>query len=415
MFANGLPCTDYVLRLTSTRQQNANSDLTTIFPGVSNIKVSRRKGSNSQRSQLAAYVKGLGDFDEPAWRATNEKLGEGQELTPDVITTILRDLPLPDRDVHFVESWVENLGSRGHSQAHLRTKINSEVAKAPATDTQDDAFERMDTPPHVLKRNATDKAAGPRESVPPTAHPAQTGEDSETEDEDEDCLDIPPTTSQQQAVSTIEQTDYLEERQKTIRFNEFSRPELDEETERPISSPPVSKAQVKPDLDDTESEPESNPEKKPRKVGLAKFGGATPKKVSQEEEPKQAPAKPKGNIGMFGGKKVQPTAQPTSSAPSSSKPRSMLGRFGGKPKSVLAKQSVEQGEQNAEPNPSTGGGNAKLSTTPSRKIVSDVVEQAPERELTEEEKQQRADEKREQLKRELDGKAKTPAKKKRKF
>lgn len=395
--------------------------MTAVFPGVSNVKTSRTN-SGSQRSRLARHVKGLGEFDKAAWNALDEKLNEDQELAPDTIKNVFQNLPHPKGDEHAIDSWVKDLaGKRKHSQAHARSKRSSEDAKALELDTKNDDFQRQETQSHLPKHSPTEKA-----TLPQAIRPAQNDEDSETETEDEDCLDIPPTRSQEHALSTTERSDDPEERHNpeitksnetssrarasgdvTAKGQRSSQYDLDEETEGPASSPPIRNSQMKQETHDAESEAE--PEKPIRKGGLGRFGGAKPKNEPQSSETEAA--KPKSTLGKFGGKKMRPqvTPEPTNSVPTS-KPTSTLGRFGGKAKTASASQSSGE-RKGVSP---AGNETAKTGAPPSRKLAPEV-EQAPEREMTEQEKQAQADEKREKLKRELEQKAKAPAKKKRKF
>lgn len=408
---------------TDHEQEATGSDLTAVFPGVSNVKTSKKR-SQSQRSQFAGHVKGLADFDEASWRASHKDLCEGQEMTPDVMTTVMRDLPSPGRVEQPIESWVQNLSggrnrSQGRSKGSTRIKNHHEDSAAPEPDTQDEGFQRQETPPHLSKQSPAEKVPVRHDTAPENVQPAQPaggGDDSETEDEDEDCLDIPPTTSQQQAIGTIEpseepSTTRTDGRPGGLAKVQSPQLDLDDETDDPVSSPPIPKSQVKMEMNDAESEAEL--EKPVRKGGLGKFGGSKakspPKAKESEEESAPTPSKPKGTLSKFGGKKAQPSVPPPEPVDSTSKPKSTLGRFGGKAKDVSTSHTSKREEQDES---TVGSGNVEPKTGFSRRSESQA---APERELTEEEKQQRADEKREKLKRELEEKAKGPVKKKRKF
>lgn len=61
---------DHVISRLLDRMEASNTDLTAIFPGVSNIRISRKA---SQRSQLAKYVKGLEPYEDVAYN-TNADL-----------------------------------------------------------------------------------------------------------------------------------------------------------------------------------------------------------------------------------------------------------------------------------------------------------------------------------------------------
>lgn len=299
------------------------------------------------------------------------------------MTAVLRDIPPPNRAEHAKDDWVQSLTSASASnashrdlQVNLKTKSTSGDGKAetsPELDIEDDSFfERKETPPRLSKTRAADRDTAHRGDKPHPTQAATNGDDSETETEDEDCLDIPPTTSQRQAVSTIEPPGTFEEDHV-----------ITTRSRTPATSNLVGGAEPKSEPRDTEP----------------------------EEDPKPQPVRTKPGLGKFGGKRAQPSAptpEPTSSAPSPSKPKGALGRFGGKAKKETADQEKKD-DVNAS---------AKAIAASSCKLTPEV-EKVPERELTEEEllqqKQAQADKKREKLKRELEAKAKGPLKKKRKF
>jgi hypothetical protein len=142
----------------------------------------------------------------------------------------------------------------------------------------------------------------------------------------------------------------------------------------------------------------------------------SPSKTLASPAPKRA-----GRLGTIGGKKkektptptpepeFQPTREVSLSPIPSPKPKSRLGVIGGKPH-----PKRKEKEQDAETKLSRRTAIPEPSTTevlaPKTKPQSESVEPTPE--ATEEEK---ANRKRDELKRQLDAKAKAPAKKKRKF
>jgi len=60
---------DHVIARLLDRLESSGTDLTTVFPGTSNIRLSKKV---SQRNQLAKYVKGLSPFDLKLWTTPSE-------------------------------------------------------------------------------------------------------------------------------------------------------------------------------------------------------------------------------------------------------------------------------------------------------------------------------------------------------
>lgn len=95
---------DHVIARLADKLELSNTDLTTVFPGVSNIKLSRKK---SQRSQLARHVQGLEEFDEKAWEEhQGARLGDSKESLSTILE-VLRDVPTPRIEA--------SLSTRAHS------------------------------------------------------------------------------------------------------------------------------------------------------------------------------------------------------------------------------------------------------------------------------------------------------------
>lgn len=58
---------DHVISRLLDRLESSGTDLTTVFPGTSSVKLSRKVG---QRSQLAKYVKGLAPYEAHQWQTS---------------------------------------------------------------------------------------------------------------------------------------------------------------------------------------------------------------------------------------------------------------------------------------------------------------------------------------------------------
>ncbi|EGP92693.1 uncharacterized protein MYCGRDRAFT_34157 [Zymoseptoria tritici IPO323] len=287
---------DHVIQKITDKFETGGNDLTAVFPGASNVKMSRKK---SQRSQLAGHVKGLADFDEATWRASLIGAESGVEITDNKLDSLLHDLS-PSNAIRPPDDWWESLDGRtssrhGPDRSKERAfgsgtaKKQDHTQKAEMTSQasmSDEEFQRQDTPPHIAGRSVS----------------------------------------------------------------------------------PV----------------------KPRPK-LGAFGGkAASKTVTPEPVPPAASsARPKSKLGAFGGKAMKHSPPPTTTVEpqnTASPEPSRLGKFGGRSVTRTvspAKVKAEEEKQSTEPD-----------------------------ERTEE---QRANENRERLKRELEEKAKQPVKKKRKF
>lgn len=373
---------DRVISKICDRLETSGNDLTTVFPGVSNIKTSRKKG---QREQLARHVKGLADFDESAWRAQQQRKAESDDLETVRMDEVLSGLPLPKSSIEGSatgENWWEGLSNGSESRAAPISSTNGRASaqrsNTNGTDVQEhesmqDEFQRQGTPPH-LKR-----------------------------------FDSPKVETHDQAIHTS-----------TEATDEQPAPQYE------IAQDDETTTDDEDDLDAVPSKPHSSANKKQ----------ATPSVMKEIASP--SPRK----LGTFGGRPPQPPLSPAKkTAPQSdlpeTKPCSTLGTIGGKSKaSVLA--SEPEADKTASPPPARasklgtiGGKRAtREKSSPAPPVVEDrqtpdhVQEEAvrqsrtPAREKTpqpRETSQERAGRKRDQLKRELEERSKAPVKKKRKF
>lgn len=78
---------DHVISRLLDRLESSGTDLTTVFPGTSNLKISRK---SSQRSQLSRHVKGLGPFDAADWHPSASHLSRDQ-VAASFATTVTPD------------------------------------------------------------------------------------------------------------------------------------------------------------------------------------------------------------------------------------------------------------------------------------------------------------------------------------
>ncbi|GAB7363196.1 hypothetical protein MBLNU230_g3478t1 [Neophaeotheca triangularis] len=390
---------DRVVFKLSDRLENSGNDLTAVFPGVSSIKKSRKI---TQRDQLARHVKGLGDFDETDWRARKAEESAGDALSPKAMENVLAQLSVPRLPVHIEDTSSDWWLTMDHSipTKPSLSKIDQiiELGQGASADhapentirngDQDNGFERQPTPPNqrqVLLERApvfsANNALAQTNSAPM--------DDESTEGEDDDDLDAPPRKS---ATSSQSLPKRSQPSAKSPSKSQSSEP-TNATTEEPASSAP-----------------------KPRKFGVLGGRSATSKSPQPYDQNAQAKATnsgppkkaaPKAKLGTIGGKAKSTTPAPPEPATSEQVTPSKLtklGTIGGKKDnfagtpSKASSAAPETGDQvNEESEDRTRS--SKQSTPPAARETS----------------QERADNRREQLKRELEEKAKAPVKKKRRF
>ena len=375
---------DRVISKICDRLETSGNDLTTVFPGVSNIPTSRKKG---QREQLARHVKGLADFDENAWRRQQaRKEGDGG-LEADWMDEVLRDLPLPTSACsHVLNDWWKHLGHESesrmtemdsaHSRVDQETSWINGTAK-PEDESMQDEFQRQSTPPN-FKRHAP-----PVEEVINQAMPE-------------------PTTAEEKQ---------LQRQQSAAAEDDDSTTDEDDDLDAAPSKPAPSQ-KPKPATPEDEQNSASIT---PRKLGM--IGGRSPQPPSspakESTPPKLQPEpKPRPKLGMIGGK-VKTSEPPLSNqetvqaGPSPPPRASKLGVIGGK------RTTRRKGSPAPRINEETDMPDSMpAQDEPVRPSRTPAKEDTPQPRET---SQERADRKRNQLKRELEERSKVSVKKKRKF
>lgn len=363
---------DRVISKICDRLETSGNDLTTVFPGVSNIKTNRKKG---QREQLAKHVKGLGDFDEAAWKAQAEARRDDGDLASAEMNDVLRGLPAVAATSSTQAAWWRNLDNISANKTNGEAKFTrTTVARHESTVADDDDFQTQSTPPHLKRISPQDEPEqqtvqpAPTVASPSAKNSTNTvADDDDSTTEDEDDLDTAPSRSQ------------------------------------------VAKAVP------SETSHQKAPSPSPRKLGT--FGGRSANKsapdahdTTPKEQTSGPEAKPRSKLGKIGGKdkstEVAPS-EPKADATASdadARPKKM-GMMGGKRASGDVRSPIEDAAQE----PVTNDSLHEKQERPAR--ASAKAKSPAPRENSEE----RADRKRDMLKRELEEKAKAPAKKKRKF
>ncbi|TKA25462.1 hypothetical protein B0A50_06329 [Salinomyces thailandicus] len=441
---------DRVISKICDRLETSGNELSIPFPQVSGVKLNR-KSTRSHREQLAPHVRALGDFDEAAWKKQWQgKKGVGSErlesglLDEAVVGLEVANGQIEKQDGNWWRLLTDSVESGGQARQQGKTNGSQSQSSGKSSRTLrdstmadesigDEEFQRQGTPPHLKKPTATHgsqqkdetqrvASSFTQEREPPSSAHGMPEDDST---EDEDDLDAPTKSSARP--------------QKSLP----SRSQRPRTTTPDTTALPLKKLGV---IGGSKRQP--SPAKEPSPV---QHPSLTAKSASEKQA--SPPPQPRSRLGVIGGKKLTSTSttpepKPEQAAPSPSKPHAKLGTIGGKSKSSkvadhTAPQSSaaeisdapsprkvklgaiggnKRGDTIGSSRPSSRSGHAETheargetgfeeSQRRSRKTEKEAT--PPPRETSEE----RANRKRNELKRQLEEKSKgaNAAKKKRKF
>lgn len=387
---------DRIISKICDRLETSGNDLTTVFPGVSNIKTSRKRG---QREQLAKHVKGLADFDEAAWREHNVQKSKQATITDEEANAVLKFV-FTSSAADFAkveEGWWKALGKQAHERIP-RDKYGAAGEVNDGTEgnegTQDGEFQRQTTPPRLQRHPDTvstnDKGRGNPDAdlafeEDYVAVSRDIVDDDSTTDDEDDLDAVPKRAAPAKAHARTQQ-----------------------QRQPGRNDPPQRSKQV--DVVERLSEEATLPHQSSRKLGAIGGKSTQPALSSTMTEAMQdvAPADQRATkkLGAIGGRAETSTLATANSTPSeqstppSAKPHQM-GVIGGKKHTAPS------------PTPTTeeGAGVERFEREESPRARAPTKQPSHPRETS----QERADKKRDQLKRELEQKAHVPVKKKRKF
>ncbi|PKX98221.1 uncharacterized protein P174DRAFT_381560 [Aspergillus novofumigatus IBT 16806] len=401
---------DWVLGKLFDKIESMGIDLSTIFPGIAGL---RKAHGDTLLSHAANYIKGVAPFDEQEW------LDEVAKSSPDsvVAANLLAEVsgsgetreierlgPPPD------SWWVKLTATRASTRAPPKrgeaTKTAEEKPTKPVsqidTDTynddldDDDEFERQETPPRLKKAKEPE-----RQSPATTATTA--GTDGETDHEHEptkrrSLSPQKPPAKKSKGLGIIGGKKQIKQKSPTP----------------PPPSPPRDLASHEHEATDSGTDHNAQPSPSPPRAPTTPqpSGSATTASKSR-------------GLGVIGGKKKdpppqqipQPSLSPESQEVLTPEPKQKgagkLGMIGGK-----ARKTTE-----VPPAASTQSRAETTTPPPPAKSESDEVSRrgavrrspSPVKPPPQETEQERADRKREELKRQLEAKSKAPAKKKRRF
>ncbi|CAI7581856.1 unnamed protein product [Penicillium glandicola] len=451
LLLNQIKQKDYVLGKLFDKMETIGVDLGSVFPSATGSRASRKAIT---RSEAAKLVKGVAPFDEQTWLAETG-ISPGAGLATNLLQEISESGDSHDLDA-FTKSqdeWWHQLAKRSEISAREASPIEEELPndgdrKSPvetksidaggdSTASSDvDEFQRQETPPRLKSQYGKGKTSPPKQS-PRKKSP------------------VPPVLPSEEDEATASDTD--------------SEPEP-APRQRRIPSISRSPEPVAP-------QPKARETPKVPKGGLGKIGGKkkeTERRPSPSPSPtpsppaqvREAPKRAKGVLGMIGGKKKQtkePSPSPAPSPPAQARdsPKSpgpskspdeeeridkdaslpvssttapaavktkrpgKLGMIGGKAKPKTSEPAREKSplptsetvimspEKATPANLKADRQAFKKEESPLPTPAAEKVPSAPSAEPETED--QRADRKREELKRSLEAKGKAPAKKKRRF
>ncbi|KAJ5389928.1 uncharacterized protein N7496_000996 [Penicillium cataractarum] len=395
---------DWVLGKLFDRFEALGADLGTVFPGAAGLRTTRK---GSSRPEAAKFIKGVAPFNEQSWLAesvgssssskvafnlVHELAGSGTSLD------IERLRPSQDKWWSSLQRHPETLSfqeeetkkpSTSQSRAKpIESQGDVDLDEETASESDLDEFEQQEVVPRHRAQDTKPAISPPKpkakkKSLSPSPQTAHTNDGTATESEHELEPELLP-------------------------------PPRRRRTPTPTASPPP-----KPTVPDT---PPKEPIKKPKK-GLGVIGGK--KKIPEPEpQPERVPSPPPKEPSM----QPEDHAPAIASPPKTKKP-TRLGMIGGKTKTKAAPPTETHPAQQESPAlvPSPERKPRGQSPAPMQPVTDSVSPEMESREPSlpvkapsaapapEETEAQRADRKREELKRQLEAKSKVPAKKKRRF
>ena len=127
---------DHVISRLLDRLESSGTDLTTVFPGTSNVKPSKKI---PQRTQIARYVRGLELFDAHQWHPVMEALPSIDSLfnNSDSMSEAEK-AQFADLHGHALDDWWETVGSNSTSTTNSQRLAPAGSTKAEDEEETDD-------------------------------------------------------------------------------------------------------------------------------------------------------------------------------------------------------------------------------------------------------------------------------------
>ncbi|KAJ6021830.1 hypothetical protein N7540_007334 [Penicillium herquei] len=437
---------DWILGRIFDKMEAIGVDLGTIFPGAAGLRKTKK---GSTRSEAARFIKGLAPFDESKWLLESGDSSESSGLAKKVLNELLGSEK--DRDLEKLQAtqehwWTElpvfsetasfpstKSDERTYGDASPDLKYENDISsqhdmdldRDGASTASEDEFQRQETPPRLRAKDKKPEISPPAKirQAAQKAKPALSTDSGEATASDSEPEKIPaarrkppPTPPQPRTKNTAEQA------QRALSPDLGESTASDSEPDIPASS--QKRTPTPPKVDEApQPEPQESPKKAPPKArgGLGVIGG---KKKKVEKPPSPAPISSPPPQPAPSSSETVKTAEDTHVLPVKPKRATKLGTIGGKGKnkvpaskseSVTSPPATTQQEHNQEHVKKDAIDTAKtgLDKAPKKE------EELPKREeknatpALEETEAQKTARKREELKRQLAEKSKTPKKKRR--
>ncbi|KAJ5232226.1 XLF/Cernunnos protein [Penicillium chermesinum] len=425
---------DWVLGKLFDKIESLSVDLGAIFPSASR----RRNAQNAiTKDEVAKCVNGVAPFDRSAWLAeSGEPSADNTDLAANLVEAIIG--PGPQKSIGELQpsqqGWWHVLQQREDSVPEDEKNDEGDMDLDVSTASEDEEFERQETPPNLKPQQPVPEPIDrPKASV--SLRSKATAEPS------------PRPLVQDLGDSTASESDIDLESKSGI-----SPPKTRRAKPESISPRPSDSQAGESTASESEGEPSPEPKSEPPRKSMSTVSPLTPTKPpTQHSEEKVPPKKLKGTLGVIGGKKTEEAVPPspqkepaspdasadypkmsgpaTSQSPATAKKPVKMGLIGGKAKTKASDRTEAASTPQLQPSSSKDDdslastdkveSSAAVPSRPSSKEEKHAVPVAEKLDdssmaLEPETEDQKADRKREELKRQLAEKSKVP-KKKRKF
>ncbi|KAK8240557.1 XRCC4-like factor-domain-containing protein [Phyllosticta capitalensis] len=431
-----LSAKDHVITKLLDKLEGTGFDLSSVFPGIAGTRGSKH---STTRQQIARQVHGVGAFDAEKWRSTRKPTSSTDYAL--VMSEIGSVCATASGETSNEQDWLARLptefgGARGEvskSQATGSTNGTTAAECSLATQgTQDeDMFERQATPPRLRKSRPDVGQISTHSSPGGTATAGDSAEDETTDDDD---LDAPPKKASQSRQDTQPSLVASQPESRASQSSPRKLGKLGGSRKTPPSSQTLSVPSQSEDVSALHG-----PKKLGRLGGPKKTSSADPSSQGNQSEPQNHTAdpgteteseadadEPKESKAI---KEENPVTEPPKPLP-----KRGLGRLGGGRKPATGRESLvprpdiaskNSPEIDGAPTTNRGTGSEREQGSPTSEAVKSVANASkgsppcrkrttPSVDIPQESEEQRANRKREELKRALESKSQ-PAKKKRKF
>ncbi|KAE8350373.1 XRCC4-like factor-domain-containing protein [Aspergillus coremiiformis] len=400
---------DWVLGKLFDKIEAVGIDLSTIFPGISGLRTGQK---GTTLAQAAQHIKGVAPFDATAWLEQARISSVGSSLAANILAEIHsfngtnrpRALsPPPDKWWEkFAVNKITSAPSPEESGQSKGCEPSGEPLEADitiATETDDDEFERQETPPRLKQSKGIERPSGARKD----------------EEIEQSSINQLPLLSRQKSpakpskgLRVIGGKTQTKAQQPSSPLSRSTHPlhtvddQTDSGSDHEISAlTSLLPAKLKPGLSEKVQS---------KSRGLGVIGGKKKERQPTLSEPVSPPTVEPSNTSTT---LDQPSPRKLPLLESKTKRAGKLGVIGGNPPQSNVGSSAHQSK---EDNVGLSMKTLKQSFEPTKSPSAEPRQpKAAEDSKRQETDQERADRKREELKRQLEAKSKAPAKKKRKF